>query len=96
MAKQLKSVFTDDLDHCYFTGRYGVERHHIFGGYRRKTSEKYGYILPVVPELHPNGVHAGQASKLLDLRMKQMAQEHYEANIGTREQFIYEFGKSYL
>ena len=31
MSKKLWSVFTDDMDHCYFTGTYPVERHHIFG-----------------------------------------------------------------
>lgn len=32
MAKKLWSVFTDDMDHCYFTGSPYVERHHIFEG----------------------------------------------------------------
>lgn len=36
--KRLWSVFTDDMDHCYFTGSAPVERHHIFGGNpNRKT-----------------------------------------------------------
>lgn len=30
MGKRLWSVFTDDMDHCYFTGSPYVERHHIF------------------------------------------------------------------
>ena len=28
--KRLWSVFTNDMDHCYFTGIAPVERHHIF------------------------------------------------------------------
>lgn len=32
----------------------------------------------------------------IDLEMKQVAQIFYEVNIGTREDFIREFGKSYL
>jgi hypothetical protein len=31
-----------------------------------------------------------------DEHLKRQAQEYYEAHIGTREQFIAEFGKSYL
>ena len=34
MAKRLWSVFTEDMDHCYFTGSPVVERHHIFESLR--------------------------------------------------------------
>ena len=44
MAKRLKSIFTDDMDHCMFTGTAPVERHHVFGGSNRKKSEKYHFI----------------------------------------------------
>ena len=49
MSKKLWSVFTDDMDHCYFTGTYPVERHHIFGSSNRKNSEKYGFVIPLRP-----------------------------------------------
>ena len=55
MAKRLTSVFTDDMDRCFFTGSTCVERHHIFGGSNRKLSEKYGFVVPLRPDLHPNG-----------------------------------------
>lgn len=96
MGKQLWSVFTDDMDHCIYTGSPYVERHHIFGGYNRSRSEKYGFVVPLRQDLHPNGVHASQSGKLLDLKLKQMAQTYYEENIGTREEFIKEFNKSFL
>lgn len=96
MAKQLWSVFTDDMNHCIYTGSPYVERHHIFGGYNRSRSEEYGFVVPLRQDLHPNGVHASQSGKLLDLKLKQMAQTYYEENIGTREEFIKEFNKSYL
>lgn len=96
MAKKLFSVFTDDMEHCYFTGYAPVEHHHIFNKYNKKRSEKYGFIIPLRPDLHPNGVHAGADAKLIDTRLKIMAQEYYEAHYGTREQFIKEFNKSYL
>lgn len=94
--KKLWSVFTDDMDHCFYTGKAPVERHHIFGAYNRNRSEKYGYVIPLSPELHPNGVNASVEGKALDDVLKKMAQAHYESHHGTREDFIKEFNKSYL
>lgn len=73
-----------------------MEVHHIFNKYNKKRSEQYGFVVPLRPDLHPNGVHAGKDAKLIDTRLKRMAQEYYEAHYGTREQFIKEFNKSYL
>lgn len=95
MAKKLFSVFTKDMDHCIYTGSSIVERHHIFGAYNRKRSEKYGFVVPLRPDLHPNGAHAGGEAKMIDQALKKMAQEYYEQHIGTTEDFIREFGKSY-
>lgn len=94
--KRLFSVFTDDMDHCMFTGYAPVERHHIFGGANKKLSEKYGFIAPLRPDLHPNGVFAGKDAKEIDTKLKKMAQTYYEEHYGTREDFIKEFGKSCL
>ena len=94
--KRLFSVFTDDMDHCFFTGYAPVERHHIFGGSNRTKSEKYGFVVPLRPDLHPNGVFAGKDANIIDQKLKKMAQEYYESHYGTREQFRQEFGKSYL
>ena len=97
--KRLKSVLTDDLDHCMFTGDPRCERHHIFynmGGKMKERCEKYGFIAPLRPDLHPNGVHAGPRRKEIDTDLKQRCQRYYEENYGTREKFIEEFGRSYL
>ena len=98
MKKRLYSVFTDDLSHCYFTGSCNVERHHIFGGSSRKASERRGFIIPLRPDLHPNGVHFrnNENNRQIDLYLKRMAQEYYESNYGNRDEFRKEFGKSYL
>lgn len=96
MAKMLWSVFTDDMDHCIFTGMSPVERHHIFGGSNRSKSEKYGFVVPLRPDLHPNGVFAGKDARTIDKRLKEMAQTYWEQHIGSRDQFREEFGKSYL
>lgn len=94
--KKLFSVLTDDLEHCYICGSYEVAIHHVFGGSNRKLSEKYGFLLPLHPRWHNmsnDGVHFNRA---LDLKFKQQAQTYYEQHIGTRAEFIIEFGKSWL
>lgn len=78
-----------------FTGAYQVERHHIFssmGGKMRAKCEKYGFIAPLRPDLHPNGVFAGKHAKEVDLHLKTMAQQYYEEHYGTRDDFRREFG----
>lgn len=94
--KKLKSVFTDNMDCCIYTGSYIVERHHIFGGANRKLSEKYGFVVPLRPDYHPNGVHFNPKNGDIDTQLKQAAQRYYEENIGTREDFRREFGRSWL
>ena len=97
MAKRLTSVFTEDMDTCIFTGSTQVERHHIFGASNRMLSELYGYVVPVRYDLHPNGARADQRyAKQIDTHLKQMAQNHFEENHGTRTDFIRLFGRSYL
>lgn len=97
-GKTLKSVFTDDMDHCFYTGSPYVERHHIFGGSNRNRSEAYGFVIPLSPRLHPNGSSATWSIEIagLDLHLKRMAQTYFEQHYGTREQFREEFGKSWL
>lgn len=98
MSKKLKSIFTDDLDHCIFTGSPVVERHHVFGGPLRGKSEKYGFIAPLHPTLHPNGVHfvLTPENDGIDRYLKEKCQIWYEENIGTREQWLQEFIRNYL
>lgn len=96
MSKKLWSAFTEDMDHCFLTGMFPVDRHHIYAGSRKAACEKYGYIVPLHPTKHPNGVFAGKDAKEIDTYLKKMAQRHYEKNHGTRADFIREFGKSYL
>lgn len=85
------------MDHCYFTGSSPVERHHIFGAANKLRSEKYGFVVPLRPDLHPNGVFADKTkAKEIDKHLKDMAREYYLANIGTIEQFIQEFGQTFI
>lgn len=97
MAKRMKSVFTDDMDSCIFTGSTYIERHHIFGGSNKKASEKYGFTVPLRYDLHPNGTRADQRyAAEIDDHLKRMAQEYFEEHFGSREDFMQVFGRSYL
>ena len=97
MAKRLTSVFTDNMDVCIFTGSTMVERHHIFGGSNRKLSEKYGFVVPLRYDLHPNGARADiRYAKAIDTYLKKMAQEYFENHYGNREEFMQLFGRNYL
>lgn len=97
IMKKLYSVFTDKMDACIFTGSYEVERHHIWGGTNRKNSEKYGFVVPLRPDLHPNGARADiRHAKQIDTHLKQKAQRYFEENCGTREEFMQIFGRNYL
>lgn len=94
--KTLWSIFTEDMDHCMYTGSAPVERHHVFGGSNRNKSETRGFVAPLRPDYHPNGVFAGKYAKEVDLDLKTRCQKYYEEHYGTREDFIKEFGKSWL
>ncbi|MDD3363237.1 MAG: phosphoenolpyruvate carboxykinase [Hespellia sp.] len=98
LAKILHSILTDDLDHCMMTGSNVVERHHVFGGAFKAKSEYYGFIAPLRPDLHPNGVHFQDTkeNKKIDKYLKRMCQRYYEKHCGTRDQFRNEFGRNYL
>lgn len=98
--KRLWSVFTEDMDHCMFTGSSDVERHHVFSHTpkMRKLCEQYGFIAPLWRKIHPNGVNFNPPPEYKDIdeRLKEMCQRYYEEHVGTRERFIEEFFRSYL
>lgn len=72
----------------------GYVIHHIFPGSRRKTSEKYGYLYKLRPDVH-RLIH-DHPNRSLDLMLKREAQRHFETHYGNRKDFIREFGRSYL
>lgn len=103
----IQSIFTDDMNTCCITGRTGhVERHHVFGAANRTRSTFYHFIAPLDCSIHPNGAYrddkkckelTGKTVKQIDLELKQYCQRYYETELKkTREQWIEEFGKSYL
>lgn len=66
-----------------------------FGGVgRRNLSEKRGFKVWLCPDCH-RFVHAN-INKGFSLMLRQECQSYYEEHIGSREDFIREFGKSRL
>ena len=83
---------------CRICENPNVQTHHIFHGHgRRKKSDEYGYTVKLCMRHHvgDNGIHLAK-NREYDLSLMREAQEHFEANYGTREDFIREFGKSWL
>lgn len=85
-------------DACIVCGNPNTVIHHVFHGYgRRQKSEKYGYVVRLCVRHHTgsDGIHQAK-NRRHDLALMQEAQKHFEANYGSREDFIREFGKSWL
>ena len=90
----MESKFTQDMTHCFVCGRPYPQIHHMMNGANKKKSGKYGLILPLCINHHTGaeGVHT-KPEKML--ACKQMAQLKFEEE-HTREEWLAEFGKSYL
>lgn len=67
-----KSILQKDDEYCYLCGAYGpTEWHHIFGGFNRQNSEKYGLKVRLHHNCHnesPKGVH--QNKEIMDMLHK--------------------------
>jgi hypothetical protein len=83
-------------DFCVVCGSPWIQRHHVAGGTaNRRKSDRYGYIIPLCANHHTGsaGIHQNRE---LDIYWKQTMQMHFEKHKGTREDFIREFGRSWL
>ena len=87
---------------CFRCGRNGsvdpLDRHHIFGGAYRSKSEKYGLVVYLCHSrchIWDSGAVHRSAKNMLRLKrygqLKAMSEQGW-----TEEDFIREFGKSYL
>lgn len=92
----MKSVLQTEKE-CYVCNTtYNLHSHHIiYGTANRKQSEKYGLKVWLCRE-HHTGSHGVHFNRDLDMYLKKLAQMHFEAHIGARNEFIRVFGKSYL
>lgn len=92
LEKNRKSVFTDDLEHCYLCGKKKNDLHEVFGGRNRINSIKYNCILPLCRECHSSN----QNNPIFNDYWHKQGQLYWEENIGSREDFIKVFRRNYL
>lgn len=85
------SVMTNDLEHCYICNQQRCDLHEVFAGSNRKTSMKYGLVIPVCRECHENISNDIKLTKKLHEIGKKVFKQVYRA-----ENFIEVFGKSYI
>ena len=74
-----------------------MEEHHVFGGARRKKSEKYGLVVDLCHACHnepPRGAHYNKDTALY-LHQWGQCKAMQEQGWSTND-FIREFGKNYL
>ena len=95
--RKKKSIIVDDMEHCKLCGSPYVEIHHcLHGTENMKIADKYNLVIPLCHEHHTGGKQSAHLNARYDLMYKKMAQKAFEEKIGTREEFIKEFGKSWL
>lgn len=80
---------------CYICGKRATERHHVFGGARRKHSEKYHLVAHLCHECHRTGRHAVHRNREMADRLHRDFQEKFELD-NSRYEFMQIFGKNYL
>lgn len=98
MAKT-KSIITDYDGICAFCGEPAECEHHLlFGTGIRQLAEKDGLKVPSCNNCHnmasiPERIHDNPMAEKLS---KMLGQAVYESQIGSREDFMRRYGKSYL
>lgn len=86
------SVFTDDLEHCILCGKTKNDLHELLEGRNRINSIKYGYVIPVCRLCHSQIQNNAEFKNVWTKKV----QEHFEGNIGSRDDFLSVFRKNYL
>ena len=86
------SVFTDDLTTCYLCGKPKNDLHELLEGRNRINSIKYGYVIPVCRLCHSQIQNNAEFKNV----WAKNVQEHFEDNIGSRDEFLKVFRKNYL
>lgn len=93
----MKTIMQDEKK-CYLTGSTtGLHKHHIFGAFNRDRSEEYGLWVWLRWDRHiNNSPHATPHNDAtVDLMLKRAGQRKFEET-HSREEFIREFGRSWL
>ena len=89
----MKSLLTDDLEHCYLCGKSPVQYHHVFGGSNRRNATEDDLFVPLCWNCHIK-VH-NEPSQRLNYKLKQAGQWAYEET-HSHDEFMKRYGKNYL
>jgi hypothetical protein len=93
MEKDRFSILTKDLKHCYICKKPKEDLHEIYIGSKRRTSIRYGLVLPLC-RLHHSEMHNNSEMYLKWLKKGQLVfMKHYNK---TADEFREIFGKNYL
>lgn len=103
MSKRPESIIQKEKC-CYlcklFYGLHyeqNLEVHHCLNGIgKREPCDRLGLWIWLCPEHHRTGEDAVHRNIAYRQKLKQIAQTVYEKEIGSREEFIQQFGKNYL
>lgn len=82
---------------CYICGRTdNLHSHHCLSGTaNRRKSEEYGLKIWLCFEHHNGSNNSVHHNREMEIAVKQLGQKHFELT-HTREEFIKEFGKSFM
>lgn len=90
------SIIQDEKE-CYVTGsQRNLDRHHVYRAARRKLSEKYGLWVWLDHSVHMALHDHRRPYDTLENDLKKVAQQAFEDNGGTREEFMRIFSANYL
>lgn len=95
----MDSIVTEYKNICFFCGRPAECEHHlVFGIALRELAEEDGLKVPSCNRCHnmgaiPSRIHENPMAEKLS---KMLGQAIYENKIGTRQEFVKRYGKSYL
>lgn len=89
---EIKSIMTDDYEHCFVCGKEAQQWHHVMNKADKKKSEKYGLLIPVCAKCHSR-IH--DTDEELNKQIKKIAQADFMKEY-TFADWLRIFGKSYL
>ena len=90
----MKSIISNER-RCYICGGASVEKHHIYFGSLRATSERNGFYVWLCSYHHRDTKHGVHGNRSIDLQLKQICQRQYEKK-HSREEFMRLIGRNYL
>lgn len=74
----------------------GYDKHHVYGGSRRKASEKWGAYVFLPHMMHLYGEFSPHANPEVARELHEEFQRRFEYHGWTRAEFMETFGKNYL